>query len=62
MSNSFEAGNNKQVCQQILWAVLRAHDIMAWYKHNGCKDNPTVSAELIKFMAVNTGFKALGNN
>jgi hypothetical protein len=59
VSNSFEAGNNKQVCQQILWAVLRANDIMAWYKHNGYKDDPTVSAKLVKFMAVNTRFEAL---
>jgi hypothetical protein len=59
VSNSFEAGNNEQVCQRILWAVLRAHDIMARYKRNGYKDDPTVSAELVKFMAVNTGFEAL---
>jgi hypothetical protein len=59
VSNSFEAGNNEQVCQRILWAVLRTHDIMARYKRNGYKDDPTVSAELVKFMAVNTGFEAL---
>jgi hypothetical protein len=59
VSNSFEAGNNEQVCQRIFWAVLRAHDIMARYKRNGYKDDPTVSAELVKFMAVNTGFEAL---
>jgi hypothetical protein len=59
VSNSFEAGNNEQVCQRIFWAVLRTHDIMARYKRNGFKDDPTVSAELVKFMAVNTGFEAL---
>ena len=32
---------------------------MAQYKRNGFKDDPTVSAELVKFMAVNTGFEAL---
>jgi hypothetical protein len=32
---------------------------MARYKRNGFKDDPTVSAELVKFMAVNTGFEAL---
>jgi hypothetical protein len=59
VSNSFEAGNNEQVCQRILWAVLRSQDVMARYKRNGFKDDPTVSAELVKFMAVNTGFDAL---
>jgi hypothetical protein len=59
VSNSFEAGNNPQMCDHILWAVLRSHDIMARYKRNGFKDDPTVSAELVKFMAVNTGFEAL---
>jgi hypothetical protein len=31
---------------------------MARYKRNGFKDDPTVWAELVKFMAVNTGFEA----
>jgi hypothetical protein len=57
--NSFEAGNSTQVCQKVFWAVIRSHDIMARYKRNGFKDDPTVSAELVKFMAVNTGFEAL---
>jgi hypothetical protein len=59
VSNSFEAGNNKQVCQKVFWAVVRSHDVMAWYKRNRFKDNPTVSAEVVKFMAINTGFEAL---
>jgi hypothetical protein len=32
---------------------------MACYKRSGFKDDPTVSVELVKFMAVNTGFEAL---
>jgi hypothetical protein len=32
---------------------------MARYKINAYKDDPTVSAKLVKFMAVNTGFEAL---
>ena len=59
VSNSFEVGKNDQICQRIVWAVLRSHDIMARYKRNAFKDDPTVSAELVKFMAVNTGFEAL---
>jgi hypothetical protein len=59
VSNSFEAGKNVQVCERIFWSVLRCQDVMARYKRNGYKDDPTISAELVKFMAVNTGFAAL---
>jgi hypothetical protein len=59
VQNAFQAGQNDQICQRIFWSVLKAHDIMARYKRNSYKDNPTVSSELVKFMAVNTGFDAL---
>jgi hypothetical protein len=59
VQNSFQAGQNDQICQRIVWAVLRSHDIMARYKRHNYKDGPTVSSELIKFLAVNTGFEAL---
>jgi hypothetical protein len=59
MSNLFKAGNTEHVCQRILWVGLRAHDIMACYKRNNFKDDPTVFAELVKFMAINTSFEAL---
>jgi hypothetical protein len=32
VSNSFEAGNNEQVCQHIVWVVLKNHHIIARYK------------------------------
>jgi hypothetical protein len=32
---------------------------MARYKRHNYKDDPTVSSELVKFLAVNTGFEAL---
>jgi hypothetical protein len=59
VGNSFEAGNREQVCQKVFWAAIRSHDIMARYKRNNFKDDPTVSAELVKFIAVNTGFEQL---
>jgi hypothetical protein len=60
VQNSFQAGQNDQICQQrIVWAVLRSHDIMPRYKRHNYKDDPTVSSELIKFLAVNTSFEAL---
>jgi hypothetical protein len=59
IQNSFQAGRNDQICQRIFWAVIKAHDIMARYKRHSYKDDPTISSELVKFMAVNTGFEAL---
>jgi hypothetical protein len=59
LQNAFQPGKNEQICQQIFWAVLKSHDIMSRYKRNSYKDDPTVSSELVKFMAVNTGFDAL---
>jgi hypothetical protein len=32
---------------------------MARYKRHNYKDDPTVSSELVKFLAVNTGYEAL---
>ena len=32
---------------------------MVRYKRNGFKDDPSVSAKLVKFIAVNTGFELL---
>jgi hypothetical protein len=59
IQNSFQAGRNDQICQRIIWSVLKAHDIMARYKRHNYKDDPTVSSELVKFLAVNTGYEAL---
>jgi hypothetical protein len=59
VQNSFQAGRNDQICQRIFWSVLKSHDIMARYKRHNYKDDPTVSSELVKFLAVNTGFEAL---
>jgi hypothetical protein len=60
VQNSFQAGQNNQICQRIMWVVLKSHDIMARYRRHNYKDDPTVSSELIKFLAVNTGFEVLG--
>jgi hypothetical protein len=59
VQNSFMAGKNDQVCQRIFWSVLKSHDVMARYKKLNYKDDPTVSSELVKFLAVNTGFEVL---
>jgi hypothetical protein len=59
IQNSFQAGQNDQICQRIFWAVLKSQDIMARYRRHNYKDDPTVSSELVKFLAVNTGYDAI---
>ena len=34
---------------------------MARYKRHNYKDDPSVSSELVKFLAINTGYKVLEN-
>ena len=48
-----------QICQQIFWAVLKSHDIMAAYKRLNFKNHPSIATELIKFLAINTSFEAI---
>jgi hypothetical protein len=59
VQNFFKASFNDQVCQRIFWSVIRSHDIMARYKRNNYKDDPSVSSELVKFLAINTGYEVL---
>jgi hypothetical protein len=59
VQNFFKAGFNDQVCQRIFWSVVRSHDVMSRYKRNNYKDDPSVSSELVKFLAINTGFEVL---
>jgi hypothetical protein len=59
VQNSFQTGKNDQICERIFWSVIKSHDVMARYKRHNYKDDPTVSSELVKFLAVNTGYEAL---
>jgi hypothetical protein len=59
VQNSFQPGKNDQICQRIVWSVVRCHDIMARYKRHNYKDDPTVGSELVKFLAVNSGYEVL---
>jgi hypothetical protein len=59
VQNSFQTGKNNQICQRIFWSVIKAHDVMARYRRHNYKDDPTVSSELVKFLAVNTGYELL---
>jgi hypothetical protein len=55
----FEAGNAVKICQKIVWAVLKAHDVMADYKRLSFKNHPSVATELVKFLAINTSFESI---
>jgi hypothetical protein len=57
VQNHFRTGHNSQIAAQIFWAVLKCHDIMQVYQLANYQDHPSVSAELVKFLAVNTGYE-----
>jgi uncharacterized protein YoxC len=51
--------NTFQICQQIAWAVLKSHDLMAEFKNLEFKNHPSISGELVKFLAIDTSFGAI---
>jgi hypothetical protein len=53
------SGRAERITQKVAWSVFEAHDIMARYKRNAYKDDPTVASELVKFLAINTGTEAI---
>jgi hypothetical protein len=59
MQNAFHVGNSRQICQQIVWSVLKSHDTMGKYKCLNFKNHPLIVTELVKFFAINTSFKAI---
>jgi hypothetical protein len=58
VQGGFEAGNAVKICQNIVWAVFKAHNVMAEYKRLSFKNHPLVATELVKFLAINTSFEA----
>jgi hypothetical protein len=59
VQGSFIAGDPIQVCQKVVWGVLKAHDVMADFKKHGFKHHPAIASELVKFLAVNTSFEII---
>jgi hypothetical protein len=59
VQNAFHVGDSRQICQQIVWAVFKSHDTMAEYKRMNFKNHPSISTELVKFLAINTSFEAI---
>jgi hypothetical protein len=59
VQNAFQVGDSRQICQQIVWAVLKSHDVMLAYKRLNFKNHPSIATELVKFLAINTSFEAI---
>jgi peptidoglycan hydrolase CwlO-like protein len=55
VKQNFVTGRNDIIAQQIFWAVICSHDIMARFKDKSFKNDPSVSAEYVKFRIMNTG-------
>jgi hypothetical protein len=55
VKQNFVAGRNDIIAQQIFWAVIHSYDIMARYKDKSFKNDPSVLAEYVKFLIMNTG-------
>jgi hypothetical protein len=56
---SIKTGNAPHIAKHLFWASLKSMDICARIKNNNFKNDPLVSSELVKFLAVNTGFESL---
>jgi hypothetical protein len=59
VQNAFQVGDSRQICQQILWSVLKSQDVMNEYKRLNFKSQPLITTELAKFLAINTSFEAI---
>jgi hypothetical protein len=56
---TFKAGNTQQIGSVVFWANLRSLDRAMSIKKNEYKNDPIVSGELVKFLAVNTGIETI---
>lgn len=59
VQNAFQVGDSRQTCQQILWAVLKNHDVIQEYKQLNFKNHPSIATKLVKFLAINTSFEVI---
>jgi hypothetical protein len=44
------------ICAHMLWSCFRTHDVMTTYMESNFENHPAVSAEYVKFLALNSGF------
>jgi hypothetical protein len=55
VQNLFQIGDNVTIAKQILWPIVKSHDVMKRYKEASFKDDVTVASEYVKFLAANSG-------
>jgi hypothetical protein len=46
----------ESICAHVLWSCFRTHDVMATYMDANFENHPAISAEYVKFLALNSGF------
>lgn len=44
------------ICSHLLWSCFRTHDAMTGYIENNFENHPTISAEYVKSLAINSGY------
>ena len=59
VQKTFRAGSPVKIGEAIFWATLKTLDLMVEVTKIGFRDSPIVASELVKFLALNTGFDAL---
>jgi hypothetical protein len=56
---TFKAGDMGQITKAMFWSMLRSLDVALEIKKIGMANHPLVSAELVKFLTVNSGVEAI---
>jgi hypothetical protein len=56
---TFKAGGMGQITKAMFWSTLRSLDVALEIKKIGMANHPLVSAELVKFLTVNSGVEAI---
>ena len=59
VQKTFQTGYPDKIGESIFWATLQSLDRMSEMVNLGFRDSPIVASELVKFLALNTGFDAL---
>ena len=57
--NQFEMGEPSAIGRVIFWATIRSLSVMANIRRVGMSNEPSVSAELVKFLATHTEFDTI---
>jgi hypothetical protein len=56
---TFKAGDMGQITKAMFWSTLRSLEVALEIKRIGLANHPLVSAELVKFLTVNSGVEAI---